>query len=147
VVGWYHGIKIPWVQTSIIPPKKQKVYTKYMSEETHKQSKYTNLEPNVAAALSYILTPFTGIAFFVIEKDDKFVRFHAMQSIISGLAFIVLWTLLSSFLFFYVGFFIARLISLATFALYLFLMWKAYSNEKYELPYIGKIANDIVEKK
>ena len=40
------------------------------------------LQPNLAALLSYILGIITGILFFVLEKDNKFVRFHAMQSII-----------------------------------------------------------------
>ncbi len=41
----------------------------------------TGLAPNVAAALSYILGPITGVLFLVLEKENRFVRFHAAQSI------------------------------------------------------------------
>ena len=37
------------------------------------------LSSNVAAALSYFFI--TGIIFLVVEKENKFVRFHAWQSI------------------------------------------------------------------
>ena len=40
----------------------------------------TGLDPNLAAALAYLLGFLTGILFLVIEKDSKFVRFHALQS-------------------------------------------------------------------
>ena len=42
----------------------------------------TGLDENVAGLLCYILGWITGIVFLVIEPDNKFVRFHALQSII-----------------------------------------------------------------
>ena len=41
----------------------------------------TGLDENVAALLAYILHLVTGLVFFLIEKDSRLVRFHAMQSI------------------------------------------------------------------
>ena len=41
----------------------------------------TGLAPHVAGALAYVLGPITGVVFLVIEKDNRFVRFHAAQSI------------------------------------------------------------------
>ena len=41
----------------------------------------TGLQPNVAGALSYLLGIITGVLFLVIEKENRFVRFHAAQSI------------------------------------------------------------------
>ena len=35
---------------------------------------------NLVAALSYFLGFITGIVILLVEKDDKFIRFHAMQS-------------------------------------------------------------------
>src|SRR5437660_9265815 len=46
------------------------------------------LEPNVASALSYIWI--VGLIFFFIEKENKFIRFHAMQSILCGVTASVL---------------------------------------------------------
>ena len=42
----------------------------------------TGIQPNVAGLLSYVLGWLTGLIFFLIEKENKFVRFHALQSMI-----------------------------------------------------------------
>ena len=44
----------------------------------------SGLDPKVAAALSYIWI--VGLIFFFIEKENRFIRFHALQSIIFGVA-------------------------------------------------------------
>ncbi len=40
------------------------------------------MQPNIAAGLSYALGWVTGLIFFLLEKQNRFVRFHAMQSIL-----------------------------------------------------------------
>ena len=40
------------------------------------------LEANVAGLLCYVLGWISGLVFILIERESKFVRFHAMQSII-----------------------------------------------------------------
>src|SRR5580700_158299 len=51
------------------------------------------LTPNVAGALAYLVGAITGILFLVIDpfKNDRFVRFHAFQSIFFNLAWIAFW--------------------------------------------------------
>jgi uncharacterized membrane protein len=99
----------------------------------------TGMEANVAALLSYLLGFVTGIIFYVIEKDNKFVRFHAMQSMITfGGLFVVnavLTTILGT-----LGFRLAQLLSLLGFALWIILMIKAYQGELFKLPVVGDIA-------
>jgi len=107
---------------------------------------------NVAGLLTYILGFITGIIFLVIEpyRNNKFVRFHAFQSIFFNVALIVFWiayTILMSILgFVSLGFLaammgmVALLISLAIFAYWIFLMYKAYNNELYRIPFIGDLA-------
>ena len=55
----------------------------------------TGLDENVAALLAYVATWVSGLVFFLIEKDSRFVRFHAMQAILLGASAaiigIVLW--------------------------------------------------------
>src|SRR5215212_6413112 len=55
----------------------------------------TGLDENVAALLSYIAGWITGLVFFLIEKDSRLVRFHAMQSLIlsggGAVILIALW--------------------------------------------------------
>ena len=107
---------------------------------------------NVAGTLAYVLGFITGIIFLVIDpyKNDKFVRFHAIQSIIFSavlVAFSILWGVLTAMLFtvsfgsmWYMMTMVWMLVRLAFFVVWLFLMYKAYNNERYMLPIIGEIA-------
>ena len=97
----------------------------------------TGLQPNVAALLSYLVGIITGIIFFVIEKDNKFIRFHAMQSILTfGAIFVLQFVcVISIFLIFLVP-----LINIASLILWVILMVKAYQGEMFKLPIVGDIA-------
>ena len=100
----------------------------------------TGIQANVAALLSYLGGFVTGIVFLVIEKENKFVRFHAMQStIVSGSLFVL--QIVLSFIPFLVM--LSPLVGLAGLALWIILMIKAYQGEMFKLPVIG----DIAEKK
>ena len=66
----------------------------------------TGLDANVAALLSYILTWLTGLIFFLIEKESRFVRFHAMQAILLGVSFFVIW-IVTSFVFLSASYFLS----------------------------------------
>src|SRR4030095_16300346 len=57
------------------------------------QQSSIGLAPNVAGALSYIWI--VGLVFFFIEKENKFIRFHAMQSVLYGAAWMVLMIVLA----------------------------------------------------
>ena len=96
------------------------------------------LEENVAGALTYIVGWLTGIIFLLIEKDNKFVRFHAMQSTLVFLSLMVLDLIFAWIPFF--GWIISILIGLLILMLWLLLMYKAYKGEKYKLPIVGDIA-------
>jgi uncharacterized membrane protein len=98
----------------------------------------TGLNENVAGLLCYVLVWISGLIFFLIEKENKFVRFHAMQSIIVfGVlflaGFIIGWIPL-------IGGVIKWLISVLAFVLWIVLMIKAYQGEKYKLPWAGNLA-------
>lgn len=51
----------------------------------------SGLEPNIAAVLSYLimLPPITPIVILLVEKENKFVRYHAVQSLLLGLLALV----------------------------------------------------------
>ncbi len=98
----------------------------------------TGMEPNVAALLSYLLGVVTGVIFFLIEKENKFVRFHAMQSIVTFGSLIVLNVVLPFIP--VLGWILWPLISLAALILWIILMIKAYQGEYFKLPVIGDIA-------
>ncbi len=112
---------------------------------------------NVAGALAYILGFITGIIFLVLEqyKNDRFVRFHAMQSIFYSVACIVImmvWGFVWSALFAITGSFsliltpVWILLRLGMFIYWLYLMYQAYSNREYRIPFIGDLAAKQVPK-
>lgn len=105
-----------------------------------------NLEPNVEAALSYFLTPITGVVVFLLEPNNKFVRFHAMQSIIFGIAWMGAYFISGALTAILIGVLLLPIVTLGGFVIWLMLMWKAYNNIEWELPYIGKIARDQINK-
>jgi len=93
----------------------------------------TGLPRNTAAALSYVLGWLTGIIFLLIEKD-KFVRFHAMQSIVTfGLLTVLSFVPV-------VGWLLSPLLMIVGFILWLVLIFKAYQGEEFKLPWIGEFA-------
>ncbi len=91
----------------------------------------------------------TGIIFLVLEpyKNDRFVRFHAFQSIFFSVALTVFWIVWTN-LFWLIPFgflmtlfgLIGMLVWLAVLGLWLFLMFKAYNGERFMIPVIGDLA-------
>jgi uncharacterized membrane protein len=99
----------------------------------------TGLDDNIAGLLSYLFGWITGLIFFLIEKDSKFVRFHAMQSIIVFGTFTVASIIFG--LIPIIGWFLQIALSILAFILWIILMVKAYQGEKYKLPWAGDIAD------
>ena len=110
-------------------------------QQTEKPS--AGLTENFAGLLSYVLGWISGLVFILAERKNKFVRFHAMQSIIVfgainivslalGLITILGWMPVLLFL--------NSLISLIGFVLWILLMVKAYQGTKFKLPWAGNLA-------
>jgi len=102
----------------------------------------------VAGALCYLLGVVTGVLFLVLApfNQNKFVRFHAFQSIFFWLSWIALFIVetiisfvLPAMLSILLGLF-TMLIWLGGLGVWVFLMYKAYNNEKFKLPIIGDLA-------
>ncbi len=102
------------------------------------------LEENLAGVLCYVLGWITGIVFLLLEKENKFVRFHALQSIATFLPLtIIIWIFQWSFFWVpFLGGAIIGLLWVLWLILWLVLMFKAYQGEMYKLPIVG----DFVEK-
>ena len=112
-----------------------------MSESQGKTS--MGLDPNLAGLLCYVLGWVTGLVFFILEKENQFVRFHAMQSIIVFGAFTVV-TIVFSYIPI-LGWIITWLVGVLSFILWLLLMVKAYQGQRYKLPWAGDIAEKQVK--
>jgi uncharacterized membrane protein len=98
----------------------------------------TGLKENVAGVLCYVLGWITGIIFLIIEPKNKFVRFHAFQSIlVFGILTVV------SLVFSPVpvlGAIISWIASIVGFILWILLMVMAAQERKYKLPWTGNLA-------
>ena len=121
----------------------------------------TGLDENIAALLAYIFGWLSGLVFFLIEKDSKLVRFHAMQSILLNVVVlvltVVLWIvsfiliLMLSMLPDLLGSLMGLLTSLLwlVFSVALLVAWilcvvRAYQGQFFKLPVIGNMAEKIV---
>ena len=110
-----------------------------MSKHTEKTS--TGLDANVAAALSYLVGFVTGIIFLVVEKQNRYVRFHAMQSTLLFLGLVLLNVVLNIIPL--LGFLLSVFVLLpVSAALWLVMMFKAYQGEEFRLPVVGQYAAD-----
>lgn len=112
----------------------------------------TGLTMNLAAALSYALGAITGVIFLILDpyKANPFVRFHAMQSVLFSIAcviFAILWSIGVGILESVAGYWVLTidvplhlLIGLGIFLFWLYVMFQAYSQREYRIPWIGNIA-------
>jgi uncharacterized membrane protein len=107
------------------------------------------LEENVAGLLCYLVGWITGLIFLLIDKRP-FVRFHGAQSIAFNIAIFpisialwIVWLIISHIpIVGLIGLIIFPIFWLAVFVAWIFVMYKAFSHEKFKLPIIG----DMVEK-
>lgn len=114
----------------------------------------TGLDPKIAGALAYVLGPLTGVAFLVLEKQSRFVRFHAMQSTLVGVALIVFNIVLNVVeailvripligWLFALG--LILIVGLASLVLWLALMFMAFQGKEWELPIVGEHARKFAD--
>ncbi|MFC1510475.1 DUF4870 domain-containing protein [Candidatus Omnitrophota bacterium] len=100
------------------------------------------VSPAMAAGLSYLFGFFSGIAIFILEKNNKFVRFHAMQST-ALFIFLFVLKVVVSFIPFINVLFVPILMLIALIA-WLYLMVNAFRGEKVSLPIFGEIAEQNI---
>jgi uncharacterized membrane protein len=123
----------------------------------------TGLDENVAALLSYVFGWLSGLIFFLIEKDSRLVRFHAMQSLLFNVTVavvgIVLWVVM--FILLLIGTQISGIVSTLV-TLIATLVWialiigivvawvmcliKAFQGQYFKLPIVGQFAEKFSAK-
>jgi uncharacterized membrane protein len=117
-----------------------------------RQARDSGIPDNVAAGLAYLFGPFTGILFFILDRDRPLVRFHALQAIGLTIVWIPIWVglllvgalpgvipVLGLFLDALLG----MVVGLAGFALWLWLMFQGWSGTWWEVPIVGPQARRI----
>ena len=131
------------------PEERRRIYdeekARIEAEQKHRMTEggsSTGLEPNVAGLLCYLGGWISGIVFLVIEQKSKFVRFHALQSIVTFGALTVAGALLGWIP--YAGAVFGIIIGILVFVLWIVLMVKAYQGELYKVPVAGQVAEGLL---
>jgi uncharacterized membrane protein len=134
---------------SLSPEEKRRIYEeeKARIEAEQKQEmaaggSSTGLEPSIAGLLCYVGGWISGIVFLVIEQKNAFVRFHALQSIVTFGALTVAGALLGWIP--YAGVVFGTIIGILAFILWVVLMVKAYQGELYKVPLAGQVAEGLL---
>jgi uncharacterized membrane protein len=111
------------------------------------------LEPKIAGLLCYVPCC-VGLVFSVVaaivEKQSRFVRFHAFQSLLLHGVFVVFWVaimvvqavlaMVGLGVFSLLIHLVSWVVGIALLALTIFLMIKANAGEEFELPVVGPMA-------
>ena len=100
----------------------------------------SGMQQNVAGLLCYLAWWVTGIIFLIIEKENKFVRFHAWQSIFIFAAITIIQIILAFIPI--VGWILGIIVWILSVVLWAVCMMKAYRGELFKLPIVGKIAEN-----
>jgi len=102
------------------------------------------LTENLAAALSYLFGAFSGVVVLILERENMFVRFHALQSILWFLPLMILAAVLNFFSNIrFIGWLFSPFSWLAWVIIILsglFMMFKAYTGTTFKLPVVGNVA-------
>lgn len=104
--------------------------------DSKKNPTMSGLDENIAGLLSYIAI--IGLIFLFIEKENQFVRFHALQAIFVSLTFFIISIILGIIPI--LGLVVLVLLTPLFFILLIFLMYQAYNGKKFKLPFIGELA-------
>ncbi len=114
-----------------------------MTEEKNKTA--LGLDENIEGLLCYVLGWVTGLIFLLVEKDNKFIKFHAVQSIALSIAAFVIMAVFFVLAFIpYAGAvfgILSSLVSLGLFIVWVILLVKAAQGERFKLPVIGDMAD------
>jgi uncharacterized membrane protein len=111
----------------------------------------TGLKKETAAALATLLGPtiVVPILFLLIEKDE-YVRFWAMQSVVTSVVMFVVFWGIGIFAFTIIlaplVAFINGLLMLFGFILWLMYVYKSWQGERWVAPVVGKIAENMLKK-
>jgi len=114
----------------------------------------TGLNARTEALISYALWWFSGLIFFLIERKNRFVRFHAAQSfiffggvsvVLAVLHFISIIPILGFFLSLPLAF-ATTIISILAVIVWLFMIFQAYRGVNFRLPIISGYADSLIDR-
>jgi uncharacterized membrane protein len=99
----------------------------------------SGLDANLLAACAYAAGWVSGLALLFFDQHNRFVKFHALQSVIVFGTLSLTWMIALSIPF--LGWIVAfLLIPPASAVLWILLMYKAYLGERFMVPGAGELA-------
>ena len=105
----------------------------------------SNREEDILGVMSYVIIINIFILIFSFIKKDNFIKFHSIQGFIFDLLFIILFFILKIFngsgILSIVLFVLEIILFILWILLSVFLMYKAYSGDKYKFIFLGSISN------
>jgi uncharacterized membrane protein len=113
----------------------------YMGDVGPYETTSLGMRARTAGLLCYLFGWVTGLIFFLLERENRFVRFHAMQSL---LFFGILSV--AEGVFSYLPLFgaIGGALGLVMFVGWIVMMVKAHRGEYYKLPLFGDLADRLI---
>ena len=109
----------------------------------------TGLDENVAGLLCYVLGWVSGLVFILLELESKFVRYHAMQSLLVFGFYTIVSIIIIAFTSWIpiLGFIVKLLLWLGGIGWALFLIIRAYQGAKPKVLWAGDFAERWAQKK
>jgi uncharacterized membrane protein len=107
-----------------------------MEDDTNSSS--LNMKENVAGLLCYLFGWVSGLVIYLLERKSRFVRFHAVQSIISfGVLSVVIFVFRRVPV---IGWLVSAAGGVATFVVWVAGMIRAYQGQMVKFPFAGDVA-------
>jgi uncharacterized membrane protein len=106
----------------------------------------TGMEPKIACLLAYLFSWLGGLIIFLIEKENKFVKFHALQALILGILewiiiivffWILGWIPFAGIAFWIIGW----LLLVACYVFAIIAIVKSFQGERYYIPFLRKLVD------
>lgn len=128
-------------------------------QPTHNQQQYVHPAPpldyaSFAAILSYALGWFSGLLFLIFERENRYVRFHALQSLIFFGSINVFDIVFTTFLrmggrhehlpFMFLPFLFFLLLNFLAFICWIVAMIHASRGTYFQLPFVGRLVAKYV---
>ena len=103
-----------------------------------------HMKPNVAAAIAYVFGWLSRLIVFFLEKENRYVRFHAIQSILVSGIFTVLSVAINFVLgWLFLARWLLRLLSLLFFIIWLICIVRTATYRDIRIPFLATIADVI----
>jgi uncharacterized membrane protein len=155
----------PKEKRRIYEEEKAKIEAQEQKEKGKQRAKgesTTSLKPNVAGLLCYLGFWVTGIIFLFIERKNRLVRFHAMQSLVTFGILNIIWGIANTFRGWGLvwswglrGFWGPQYIAATAIFIIFFVLWwvfwaigmyKAYHGTPFRLPWFSNLAEKCLAK-